>query len=230
MKCLLLENAIRKYGDKNFIIEVIHECIISELDFNEIKFIKEHKTNIIDFGYNICMGGGGGIGRPVSIEHRRKISEANKKCNTDINIQERKVNNILLGYCVSKNINNIRYTKTFSNKKNLLEKNLDLAKKWLNDIDLGLTVDNNKYNRIIDLPKNISYNYSNSKKLVGYNVKVEYNKKRYIKSFTIKTLSMDEKLQCAIKYKEQLLNNLSKNEEVISGKPEQDNPQPSPKD
>lgn len=39
---------------------------------------------------------------------------------------------------------------------------------------------------------------------------------------------MEEKLQHAIEYKEQISYRLRKNEEVYPGKPGQDNPQPSP--
>jgi hypothetical protein len=65
-----------------------------------------------------------------------------------------------------------------------------------------ITNDSNRYNRTINLPKNISYN--NKKAIQGYNVKIEYKGKRYIKSFTLKNLSMYEKLKSAINYKEQI--------------------------
>ena len=117
-----------------------------------------------------------------------------------------------MGYVVSKNINTIRYSKNFATKKNSIEKNLELANDWLADLDSGKTVDPNRYNRTIDLPKNISYNYNNSKKLVGYNVKIGRNKINYIKSFTLKNLTMEEKLKQVIKYKEQILNSLRKKE------------------
>tara|TARA_Y100000389_G_C17387264_1_gene477783 strand:- start:900 stop:1112 length:213 start_codon:yes stop_codon:yes gene_type:complete len=67
----------------------------------------------------------------VSNDHRKKISNANKKRDVEeINIQERKLNGILVGYVVSKNNNNVRYTKNFANTKNSVEKNLELAKSW----------------------------------------------------------------------------------------------------
>jgi len=64
----------------------------------------------------------------VSNDHRKKKSNANKSDVEEINIQERKLNGILVGYVVSKNNNNVRYTKNFANTKNSVEKNLELAK------------------------------------------------------------------------------------------------------
>jgi hypothetical protein len=67
---VILENAIRKHDTENFTIESIY----------------------------ICEGGGGSIGRSVSNDHRKKISNANKKSDVEeINIQERKLNGILVG-------------------------------------------------------------------------------------------------------------------------------------
>ena len=218
-KCRFLENAIRKYGEENFIIEGIYICSIDELDLNETRIINEHNSTNSKFGYNICIGGSGSVGRIMTDIHRNKISKANRKCDINlINIQEKKINNILVGYVVSKNIINVRHTKNFANTKNTTEKNLELARIWLDDLDDGKTNDSNRYNRTINLPKNISYNYNNKKAIQGYNVKIEYKGNRYIKSFTLKNLSMDEKLKSAINYKEQISNNLRKNEEVSSQK------------
>lgn len=217
-KCRYLENAIRKHGKENFIIEAIYICKVDELNSAEIHLINKYKSNNTQFGYNICDGGGGSIGRVVTDEHRKKISNANRKCDIDlINIQERRINNVLVGYVVSKTINNIRHSKNFANTKQTLSENLELAKKWLNDLDNGTTVDTNRYNRKFKLPRNISYNYTNQKEIQGYNVKIERNGKRYIKSFTSKHISMDEKLKLAIKYKEQISSSLRKNEEECPG-------------
>ena len=172
-KCVILENAIRKHGAENFTIEAIYICSIKDLNSAETRIINDHQSTNIKFGYNIWEGGGGSIGRSVSNDHRKKISNANKKSDVEeINIQERKLNGILVGYVVSKNNNNVRYTKNFANTKNSVEKNLELVKSWLSDLNSGKTVDTNRYNRTIDLPKNISYNYTNKKKRQGYNVTV----------------------------------------------------------
>jgi group I intron endonuclease len=227
-KCVLLENTIQKHGVENFTIEPVFMGDVKELDTQEIKFISEYKSTNIKFGYNICAGGNGSVGRPVDDEHRNKISKANRKSQLDtINIQERKVNGILTGYVVSKNMNNVRYTKNFANIKNSTEDNLKLAKEWLKNLDDGKLDDVNRYNRTIKLPKNIAYNYNNKKVKIGYNVKIERGGVRYCKSFTLKDNTMEEKLKQAIIYKEQILNSLRKNEEEKSLKGEQDNPQPS---
>jgi group I intron endonuclease len=217
MGCIMLENAIRKYGEEKFTIEPILTCDVSDLDSEEIRLIDEYKSTVSGSGYNIFKGGGGSS-RIVTDEHRHKIAEANRKSDiNEINIQERKVNDILVGYVVSRNINTVRHTKNFANTKNSLTQNLELAKSWLIDLNDGKTADTNRYNRIIKLPKNISYNYTNSKKIQGYNVKIERNRRRFIKSFTLKNLSMDEKLNMAIAYKKQILESLRKNEEVPPG-------------
>lgn len=212
-KCLHLENAIRKHDVENFTIEVILKCDIKDLDSNEIKLINIHCANNPKFGYNICKGGGGSTDRKVTDEHRKKISKANRKSDLDMmNIQERKINGVCVGYVVSKNINNVRHTKNFANTNKSLEENLELAKQWLKDLDNGKTVDTNRYNRTINLPKNIAYHYNNHKEVDGYCVKIEHKGKRHSKSFTFKNISMEEKLQIAIEHKEQFLINLRKNQ------------------
>lgn len=55
-----LQNSWNKYGKDNFEFEIIHELeekdikLLSEL---EIQFIQKEKTNIREYGYNICEGG-----------------------------------------------------------------------------------------------------------------------------------------------------------------------------
>lgn len=214
-KCIYLENAIRKYSKENFRMEVILICNVEQLDYYETSFIKSYMTNNREFGYNICDGGGGSINRPVTEDHRAKISKANKKSENDlpVGIQERKnKDGLVVGYVVSKNINSTRYTKNFANSKNSLETNLELATKWLENLDLGNKEDTNRYNRTNNLPKNISNHYTAKKEIDGYQVKLEHKGKRYIKSFTFKNLSMEEKLQMALEYKEKLIEELRNNQ------------------
>ena len=212
-KCISLENAIRKYSSENFRIEILLICEIDYLDYYEINFIKSYMTNNQKFGYNICDGGGGSINRPVSDEHRTKISVAKKKSenNLPVGIQEKKKDDIIIGYIVSKNINNIRYTKNFTNSKNNPEINLELAIKWLENLNLGNKEDN-RYNRTHNLPKNISYHYTSKKEIDGYQVHIGIKGKRYVKSFTFKNISMEEKLIMALKYKENIIEELRDNQ------------------
>jgi len=212
-KCILLENSIRKHGDKNFRIEVLLHCIKEDMDVFEIQMISYYSTNHKDFGYNICDGGGGSVNRSPSEEHRKKISLANKQNTLPINILEVKdKNGILIGYGVNKVVNKFRFTKKFGNTKISLDENLRLATQYLEKINLTKVNDPNDYfNRKILLPTNISYHYNNKKVIDGYAFKKGINGKTHFKSFTYKDLSMEEKFQLVIEYKEAYLKELSNN-------------------
>ena len=54
--CVLLNNAIRKYGEKNFEVSTLIKCNNDELDENEIKFIEEYNS-VSPNGYNLKKGG-----------------------------------------------------------------------------------------------------------------------------------------------------------------------------
>jgi group I intron endonuclease len=97
--CFYLQNAIKKYGKKNFKIEEL--CRVStqeELDFVEILFIQALHATDLNFGYNLRDGGSRGahsarsrqlmsivaIGRPKSEEHRKHVGDARRrKCIED---------------------------------------------------------------------------------------------------------------------------------------------------
>ena len=71
-----VDRAIKKYGWKNFTVEVLAVCkTIEELNECERKSIVEYKTKFPN-GYNLTDGGEGTAGRIVSDETRKKISEA----------------------------------------------------------------------------------------------------------------------------------------------------------
>lgn len=78
-----LSRAIRKYGDKNFIIETIQVfCCTSEsllnrkLDEAEKKYINLFNSKIN--GYNMTDGGDGGFGHIITEETRKRLSEAKR--------------------------------------------------------------------------------------------------------------------------------------------------------
>lgn len=201
-KCKFLENAIEKYGHENFTIEALLYCSQDQLNFYETKFIDTYMSNDRRFGYNICEGGGGSVSRPVTDEHRQKISIANKKTTLNINIQEQKDSNgVLTGYVVAKYINKVRYNKNFGNTKNSLEENLQLATQWLEDLNLGKIVIDRSH-------KNISEKKNKHGVIIGYQLKIERDGKNHCKVFTKKTLTMNEKLQLAIDYRNNYLEEL----------------------
>ena len=71
-ECRLLENAIRKYGEDQLIVEDVLECGIHELDHFEKQYIKENQT-LVPSGYNLMTGGGNG--RIHSEETKKQMSE-----------------------------------------------------------------------------------------------------------------------------------------------------------
>jgi group I intron endonuclease len=87
-----LYRAMRKYGLDKFLFEILHENVERDL---EIKIIAQYQANNPKYGYNLTEGGEGTVGyrhtdetkeifrqkklgRKLSVEHRRKISESNK--------------------------------------------------------------------------------------------------------------------------------------------------------
>ena len=72
----ILKQAIEKYGQDAFVVEILHDSILPEfLDTLEIEAIAKYNT-LAPNGYNLTTGGGGGS---RSEEACRKISEAMKR-------------------------------------------------------------------------------------------------------------------------------------------------------
>jgi hypothetical protein len=55
MCSVALDNAIRKYGNENFKIELLKECLLDELDYWENYYINEYNT-LHPNGYNLITG------------------------------------------------------------------------------------------------------------------------------------------------------------------------------
>lgn len=86
-----LQNSWNKYGEDNFIFEVLEECEGETIDNAEIFWIYTFRTLNREYGYNLDLGGGRGhseetnrkiskslTGKPRSDEVKRKLSIANK--------------------------------------------------------------------------------------------------------------------------------------------------------
>ncbi len=74
--CVALANSINKYGQENFIFNVLDTCVSQEeMDSKEKHWIEILGT-LVPGGYNIKEGGSGG--GPCSEETKVKISKANK--------------------------------------------------------------------------------------------------------------------------------------------------------
>ena len=77
--CILLENAIKKYGD-NMEFEILLEVNNEHLNFYETRFIRQFNT-MEPFGYNIRSGGLNGKHSIVSCERMRNSKLAEKNHN-----------------------------------------------------------------------------------------------------------------------------------------------------
>lgn len=94
-----LGNAIRKYGDENFIIEKIEECNYNDLNDRERYWIK--KYNSIENGYNSTLGGQD-ISIYYEIDNQKEIIDYYQQCHNQqetikkFNITEYKFRQMLL--------------------------------------------------------------------------------------------------------------------------------------
>ena len=57
----LLHKAFRKYGLDNFSFDIVEICIKQDLDNREIYWIAYYDSTNLDKGYNISLGGSGGV-------------------------------------------------------------------------------------------------------------------------------------------------------------------------
>lgn len=73
----ILRKSIKKYGQKNFKREILEFCNSENWQDKEIKWIFKLNT-LQPIGYNITEGGQGSLGRKLSKESIKKISESKK--------------------------------------------------------------------------------------------------------------------------------------------------------
>lgn len=74
--CVLLQRAWDKYGEDNFIYEIICFCLPEELDALEMKYIKEFNSYLD--GYNCNKGGSGNSGFNHSDVTKVKIAKSSQ--------------------------------------------------------------------------------------------------------------------------------------------------------
>jgi hypothetical protein len=141
--CRLLNNAINKYGHENFVIELIKECPVEELNHYESLYIKEYNS-LNPNGYNLTTGGDNYI-QDESTQELKRISMIGKNKGKIYpkRIRKREEDNTLPKY--------IRYysdisgkqgyrvashpslkSKSFLSKLLTMEEKLELAIKYLN--------------------------------------------------------------------------------------------------
>ncbi|AYV78682.1 MAG: GIY-YIG-like endonuclease [Edafosvirus sp.] len=205
-ECPRFYNAIRKYGDENFSIETLLTCEVDEYDDKETEMIAKYDATNRDIGYNIALGGRGCAVQNVSEEARQAISKAHDP-NGMHNIREIRKKNILIGYRVKRKNKCVTYTKQFSSTKNTVEENLELAKKWLDDLKLtDYKCPIIKYNKSNDLPKYIMQKKDKKGKCVGYRIQMPKTKEKIIMN---KSKTLEELLAMAIEYKEEYTKTLN---------------------
>lgn len=75
----MVSRAIKKYGWENVTHEIIADGIQQEeAERLEIYYINKHKSNQRKYGYNIESGGKCAKGHKLSVETRKRMSEARK--------------------------------------------------------------------------------------------------------------------------------------------------------
>ena len=195
--CKVLNKAIRKYGHKNFIIEIVEECRDEDLDIKEIEYIEKYNSQIPN-GMNIKLGGSNGKhhettkkkiseslkGKTVSSETREKLSQST---NPDLPMYLIKCPK---GYRVCNHP--MGPEKKFISSKKTDEYNLQRALGYLdklNNLKEPIVVKPSQYEKYIQKHKN------------GYCVKYLSEKPKY---FVSRTISNDILYQSALNYLNEL--------------------------
>ena len=100
-KCQIrVHSSITKYGWDAHSFEVIHECLVEELDLFEIHYIKLYKSYGTPLGMNLTTGGCGTRGMVLSQEAKEKIGLGNKGKVVSIEVREK----------IRKSMTGIKYT------------------------------------------------------------------------------------------------------------------------
>ena len=199
--CPRFHNAIFDHGEQNFEVDVLLYANEKEIDDYEKLLISLYGSNKKEYGYNIAEGGKGVNCGDEDIRIKISLGQGG----SDMNIKEVYRNGKHVGYRVLRKENGELIQKWFSSQKNTLEKNYELAKDFLNSIIKKEPYENNKYNRTIILPRNIVlYKDPRTKEVRGYTVQIIKDKILYKKNFSICAPTMEEKLDCALKYKEKM--------------------------
>ena len=184
-ECRLLENAIRKYGETVFTLNVIVECGVHELNVLEEQYIQKYNT-LAPNGYNLMTGGGNG--RRHSDETRKKMtmSRIGKK---HLTITKEKIGEKHKGKIVSEK------TKEKIGESSRY-RNIDIKHK--EKIEQVL-----KENKLETLPIYINYITDIQRQSDGFIVRIpNYPYKKFIS----KSLTLTKKLALAQIYKQNISN------------------------
>lgn len=135
----LLANSFIKHGLNNFTFTIIKYCTIEELDFYEIKYIKEFNT-LVPNGYNLESGGNNkktinketkqklrelNLGKKLTEEHKLNISKGSKAREPNY-VHNLKGTGVLISYNKNRNsyrtnYNGNNYEKFINSKRDKYE-------------------------------------------------------------------------------------------------------------
>lgn len=206
--CPKLYNAIRKYGENNFMTEEIESTDADNIDDREVYYIKFYDSINRNVGYNISLGGRGRKVVNVSEETRAKISKA-QVGNGNMNIRpyKDKKTGEIIGYRARRREHDKYCEKFFTSKQYTPEENHIKASEFIESVKNNTEDKYVKYNKKNNLPKNIScvYGKINKTKILGYQVSKLLNGKKFHKSFQSKDKDLGELLSEAIKYRDDIL-------------------------
>jgi group I intron endonuclease len=143
--CRILNASIRKYGPENFTLEILKECPEDELNFYEKYYITNLNT-LNPNGYNLTNGGNvckqseetcelkrlSMIGKNVGKIHNKRIRKRSEDSELPKYVRYYKDVSGKEGYRI--NNHPLLKDKSFLSKKISMDKKLELALNYLNDI------------------------------------------------------------------------------------------------
>lgn len=192
-----VENAIRKYGESNIVVQILLECESEDdLSFHEIALIKEHNT-LCPNGYNLTEGGDGNSCKHTD-EFKLQKSKHMRKNHADkdleMYVKYTKTKNGTEGYIV------VRPGSTsaqFCSPDLSMDEKREKANDYAKALARGEIININRYKHvdigIDDIPKGISY----LSKFDGFRVTPPGKPTKWFKS---QSLNRFEKYALALKY------------------------------
>jgi group I intron endonuclease len=183
-ECRALENAIRKYGQQSFDVNVLIECGIHELNQLEDEYINEYNT-LTPNGYNLMTGGSNG--RRHCLETRQKMTNTRigkiHKQSTKDKIGQKHTGKIVSKQTIQKISSSSKYRNIKPEHKQTIE--IILRTKHLENLPMYIY-------------------YIINRQSDGFYVRIPKHKS---KKFTSKSFTLLEKFNLAYIYKQSILSN-----------------------
>jgi group I intron endonuclease len=170
-RCRALNAAIQKYGSHNFDVKTMCICQISQLNYFESKYIRQYNT-ISPFGYNLRQGGGSKGRHSVEAIEKLRAAKSGE-------------NNHMFGKHHSD-----------SAKQKISEGNKGKVRS--KDYRIQMSKSKGRKEEYSNLPMYVYY--EKQRKFEGYVVKHHPNLSLSKKSFVSSKYSMQQKLQMATEY------------------------------